>query len=478
MFSSLLAHLALCVLLLPALAGAADDLGERLALVRRLAGEADDRALIARADRLAASGRGGGAEAVGELAELEAELGIDPGGWSMGGLLLFRPAAGDAAVRVGLERDLLAALTARDAAAVAAVVERCRGMLGDRAGIPDVRRRGWRPPADAGPGAPPELARLCDKFAKPSPLRQALLARRPQPGTMVRVYAGAVTMLCTLRPAVAARLPDRLAQLDALLDGAAGILIDLQRGEGHWPFPDLRGRHLRFGGMIERELTAGDNRVEDGWLVAPGRNGESFFDTGLAGQALLRAATARGVPAWREAALRAARWCAATPLSTNWNYNAFAIALCADAGLIEEAVAMAGAGLLPGQLTDGPSRGRWLDAHNARSVYHAIMLRCLHDLLATLPAAHPRRAIVAAAARLAVTAIADEQDAAGVTVICLRELARHAELAGGADPRLAAVAAAQRQAIAANLRGERAPGADLAELAWWAVQPPAAPYTR
>jgi hypothetical protein len=42
-------------------------------------------------------------------------------------------------------------------------------------------------------------------------------------------------------------------------------------------------------------------------------------------------------------------------------------------------------GIYPGQLTEGPYRGRWNDRHNARLVYHYILLRGLAALVAVLP---------------------------------------------------------------------------------------------
>lgn len=48
-------------------------------------------------------------------------------------------------------------------------------------------------------------------------------------------------------------------------------------------------------------------------------------------------------------------------------------------------------GVMPGQLTDGPRAGRWLDPHNARPAYHYIMLRGLAQLAAVMPKSDPAR---------------------------------------------------------------------------------------
>jgi hypothetical protein len=280
-----------------------------------------------------------------------------------------------------------------------------------------------------------------------------------------------VTML---RPAAQRLQPDDLAELDRLGDGAAAILLALQRPDGHLPFPDLRSKHVRFGAMIEQEVAANGAQVEDGWVMSVLANGASYFDTGLAGQALILAGQARQRPEWIAAGLRAASFCAQGALSTNWNYNAFATGLCADAyrvggdpAHLTGALRLARLGVLPGQLTDGPHAGRWMDPHNARDVYHLILLRGLHDLLAALPADHPQRGVIAAAADRAVASLCAEQAAGGVAVISLRELERHAALTGDRDPRVAAAAAGQRAVLAALPTSST----NFIDLAWLAAGP-------
>ncbi|MBV8751056.1 MAG: hypothetical protein JO103_15220, partial [Candidatus Eremiobacteraeota bacterium] len=46
-------------------------------------------------------------------------------------------------------------------------------------------------------------------------------------------------------------------------------------------------------------------------------------------------------------------------------------------------------GILPNQLQSGTYKGRWADQHNARLVYHYIIVRGLAALLAVLPAGDP-----------------------------------------------------------------------------------------
>jgi len=80
---------------------------------------------------------------------------------------------------------------------------------------------------------------------------------------------------------------------------------------------------------------------------------------------------------------------------TNWNYNSFSVYLLATAYRITHdskylAVAKEKTllGVLPGQLQDGPNKGRWVDPHNARPAYHYIMIRGLTALFAVFPEDH------------------------------------------------------------------------------------------
>jgi len=76
-------------------------------------------------------------------------------------------------------------------------------------------------------------------------------------------------------------------------------------------------------------------------------------------------------------------------------------------------------GVAPGQAENG----RWIDAHNARSVYHVIILRGLAALANALPAsmAAELREVKDTALK-GTKALIDEFDAMGVTVDALPEL--------------------------------------------------------
>lgn len=100
-----------------------------------------------------------------------------------------------------------------------------------------------------------------------------------------------------------------------------------------------------------------------------------------------------------DSARKAADWAATRSLCPNWNYNSFSVYLLAKAfAVTSEKRYLAAArkkalvGVIPGQLTDGPHAGRWMDAHNARPAYHYIMLRALGQLTAVMPKDDPDRA--------------------------------------------------------------------------------------
>jgi len=58
---------------------------------------------------------------------------------------------------------------------------------------------------------------------------------------------------------------------------------------------------------------------------------------------------------------------------------------------LDAAIIKARLGVIPGQLTNGPRAGRWIDPHNARPAYHYIMMRALTQLVAVMPPEHVER---------------------------------------------------------------------------------------
>jgi hypothetical protein len=219
-------------------------------------------------------------------------------------------------------------------------------------------------------------------------------------------------------------------------------LLAVQRPDGLFPFPDLEDefaakqaecsqkagadleqfqRELkadpaRLVGRAKADLRERGERVEDyfvdGWLVrdvgALGNNGGLQYDNGVCGEAALIAGLALDDASVVGAARKAANWAERQPLATNWNYNAFSVRLMALMALVDNdtrlgsaAVDRAWWGVLPGQLANG----RWSDGHNARVVYHVILLNALGPLL---PFAKDRSVAVQSALTAALESYASE----------------------------------------------------------------------
>jgi hypothetical protein len=141
--------------------------------------------------------------------------------------------------------------------------------------------------------------------------------------------------------------------------------------------------------------------VRNGWAFDDLGEGGMQFDNSECGVAMFDLHDLTKETRHLNSARSAADWALARPLCTNWNYNSFSVRLLAraftttnEAKYLDAAVQKARLGVLPGQLTDGPHAGRWMDAHNARPAYHYIMMCALAQLAAVMPPSHPHRAEV------------------------------------------------------------------------------------
>ncbi|RFC49551.1 MAG: hypothetical protein DVB23_000072 [Verrucomicrobia bacterium] len=417
----------------------------RLEVALQLAREKNDEALVKEVRKLGRElerafqeqeVRSDGVETA--LRAIEAKVGIDPGGWSMAGQPLFHPTA---AMRSELPalRDLLSeAMESGEPARVREVTAQILALLGDQAGVPDGRRAGRK--AEPVSRNEAEATKLfLDALASEEASIRRIREGKPLPGQMLRLYASVLSATVTVRPFVERHQPASLADLDRLTRGAAEILTGLQQPSGLFPFPDLRGENIRFGEMIEKQSAAGGIEVRDGWIVSADSDGGSQFDTGLCGVALLEAGACHKCEDWKLAGLRAADWALTQPCCANFNYNAFSVSLLARAfaatgeeKYLDGALRKFRVGLAPGQSPNG----RWLDPHNARTVYHLIILRGLGELATVLPADQvAEREELKRVMGPAIRALLDEFDAMGHTVEALPELQILAALDPG-DERL------------------------------------------
>jgi hypothetical protein len=200
-----------------------------------------------------------------------------------------------------------------------------------------------------------------------------------------------------------------------------------QVGTGVIPFPAYRGGKNRAFQAADRFLRLAersgrlDEVVKNGWAFDDLTDGGLQFDNALCGVALFELYEVSHEKRFLMGAIDTADWAVKRSFVTNWNYNSFSVYLLATAyrvthetKYLNAAKEKARLGVLPGQLLDGPYKGRWADPHNARPAYHYIMVRGLTAMFAVLPGDDPDRESVAISIRAAMQARNDEFTSKGI----------------------------------------------------------------
>lgn len=370
--------------------------------------------------------------------------------------------------RAALEK----AMGHRDIDAIRREIATLRGVLGDRAGLPETPDRFDKIPWSAEPLSPQE-ARLAVVPALARMKRLRWWSDAPDPRTLTHPLREVAE---TISGALAMRAvdPDAAEEALALARDAGEFLLRAQTeaGTGGFPFPGTRGGSDAAAFRASRKLLetaarrgAIDRVLRNGWIVDDLGDGGLQFDNAECGIAMLELHAATGESRYMAAARRAADWAIDQPLATNWNYNSFSIWLLSEtwrftgeARYREAALEKARYGLIPGQLRDGPYAGRWLDSHNARPAYHYIMLRALASLVSALPPRSAERTEIEAVLRAGLAARNRDFTTSGAPN---RDQAWQALLA-------AADVYAQQPAVFAAIGGEDALGAlrRLAAARW------------
>lgn len=312
---------------------------------------------------------------------------------------------------------LSAAQKAEDAAEVKRLMTQAIEVMGDQAGIPEIADQFRKVSKNARPLSPEELPTAFDPYIDFIEKQQWWKVGL-DPATTNHLPRELATIIegCLAARSVNEADAERLL---AIARDAGDFLVWSQdkAGTGVFPFPAVRngkGRPFevaeRFMRQAEKEGKL-DQVVKNGWAVEDFSDGGLQFDNGLAGVALVQLFEATKDDKYKNAATRAADWAITRPIVTNWNYNSFSVFLLAevyritgDRKYIESARKKTSLGILPGQLAQGPRKGRWADAHNARPAYHYIMIRALAALATVMPKDDPDLPTVVQSLRLALIA--------------------------------------------------------------------------
>jgi hypothetical protein len=308
------------------------------------------------------------------------------------------------------------ALAREDADAIRSAVADINRQLGNKAGKPDVpdpvlpvpAKTSWLSAAEVAPGFTPVFAQI-EKVRwwkiglDPTKLGHAL--REP-----AAVILGNVAVVAAKQRGANLQGTERSL---AIAKEAGDFLIwaQAQAGTGGFPFPASRGVSTAAPFVsAERQfrLAAKQGRlnevIRNGWAIRDDGDGGLQFDNAECGVALFALYAVTRDQRYLDAAKKSADWAMAQPLVVNWNYNSFSVFLLARAyrvtgaqAYLDAATRKALLGVIPGQLITGTHAGRWNDAHNARAVYHYIMLRGLTELADALPASGPQRSEIVAA---------------------------------------------------------------------------------
>jgi hypothetical protein len=163
-------------------------------------------------------------------------------------------------------------------------------------------------------------------------------------------------------------------------------LVSKQAPEGFFPYPadPVAPPHLQKGAALVAK--AYPDKVKDGYIYLDVDGAQ--FDAGCCSYALAYGYQLLKEERFLKAARKAGDWALAKPLTVNWNYNSFSVWQLAklyevtkEKKFLDGAIRLTQLGVLPGRLDSG----RWSDQHNAKRVYHWIMVRALVALLRVMP---------------------------------------------------------------------------------------------
>jgi len=297
-----------------------------------------------------------------------------------------------------LKQRLAEAMQAKDESLVRKLVAESLYILGNRAGVPEVDDEFRKAPEQVEPLTNAEAEAGFEKILQfVQKNKWWRIGLDPTKTEHLPREVATCMMGCLEGYRANVRNKDALLK-EATEAGDYLLWTQQQAGTGVIPFPAFRGgRNRAFeaaDGFLTNAERAGrlDEVVKNGWAFDDLTDGGLQFDNGLCGVALFELFELSKEDRFQKGAVAAADWAVNRPCVTNWNYNSFSVYLLATAYRVtHDSKYLAAAkektllGVLPGQLLDGPNKGRWVDPHNARPAYHYIMIRGLTALFAVLP---------------------------------------------------------------------------------------------
>ncbi len=302
-------------------------------------------------------------------------------------------------------QNLAEALATKDLSQIRLAVDRVKAALGPRAGVPEVADQYMEVPREETPLTRKEIQDAAGVLLRQVERKRFWNIDIDPTQMQAPLRAPASILSASIALGRSQLWEEAIAQKQAQDTAEFLLWTQTQAGADCFPFPAAENtsqdRAMQVATQfLEKAKSKGrwEQTVRNGWIFADHGDGGLQFDNSECGVAMFEYYEWTKEPKYLESAKRAASWALNQPLCVNWNYNAFSVELLAkayavtnEAKYLDAAVLKATHGVLPGQLTDGPHAGRWLDPHNARPAYHYIILRALARLWHALPESHPDR---------------------------------------------------------------------------------------
>jgi len=313
-----------------------------------------------------------------------------------------------------IAQELRQAMIAKEGDKIRAIVSQAVEILGDEAGKPEdglIIRTGFSTEPRYGRAEALELWQNRLALCLENP--RAYFDQIPQRKVTLRHFAWRLFSLAALHKRTEdVEIRARLAE--AIRYGA-DMLLTQQASNGVFGFPydpDSKERLRRHGARIVEEGRArGITMVENGWIIEDLGDGGLQFDNGLCGTAIVMAYQALGDEKYLDSSRRCMQYVKRVPVVPNWNYNAFSARFLAylygvtkDDEVLDVLAEKLKLGVLPGMMANG----RYFDAHNAKTVYHLIIVESLLAASQVMPSDHPMYAETVGAAKRAIENVARE----------------------------------------------------------------------